>query len=165
MNIYRKWGFGALLSLLLLGAYNSAQPNLYAMRANSAVYPGSKAKKEAYGPSLEWLDRAMSGRQGSAYKETRLDFRILSSMMVAGLASGFRSQVANLLWMQFDEYFHKGDTQRQIPIMEAVVTLDPQFVEAWSTIGWHWAYNIYAEVEDPKSRPELKGDPDKIRKE
>ena len=30
--------------------------------------------------------------------------------------------------------------------MEAVVTLDPQFIDAWSTAGWHWAYNIYADI-------------------
>ena len=34
---------------------------------------------------------------------------------------------------------------RQVPLMEAVVTLDPEFIDAWSTAGWHWAYNIYAD--------------------
>jgi hypothetical protein len=55
--------------------------------------------------------------------------------------------------------------QRVIPIMEAVVTLDPQFVDAWSTVGWHWAYNIYADIEDPNTRPELKNKPERIREE
>jgi hypothetical protein len=51
--------------------------------------------------------------------------------------------------------------ERQIPIMEMVVTLDPQFIEAWSTTGWHWAYNIYAE--EP-NRPQHKNNPKALRK-
>jgi hypothetical protein len=88
----------------------------------------------------------------------KFDLRLLSSMMIAGLASGFKSQVANLLWMRSDEYWHKGLTTRQVSIMEAVVTFDPQFIEAWSTAGWHWAYNIYADLElnpDIKKNPKL----------
>jgi hypothetical protein len=40
--------------------------------------------------------------------------------------------------------------------MELVVTLDPQFIDAWSTAGWHWAYNIYADIE---TNPKYKNDP------
>ena len=80
--------------------------------------------------------------------------------MVAGLASGFKSQVANLLWMKSDEYWHKGLTTRQNPLMEAVVTLDPQFIDAWSTAGWHWAYNIYADIE---LNPKYKNNPQQMR--
>ena len=117
-------------------------------------------RRERYGPSLEWLDRlTMAGKFNNKYRVS-LDFRVLSSMMIAGLASGFRSQVANLLWMKSDEYWHEGLMNRQIPIMEAVVTLDPQFIDAWSTAGWHWAYNIYAE--EP-NKPELKNNPKALR--
>jgi tetratricopeptide (TPR) repeat protein len=80
----------------------------------------------------------------------------MSSLMVAGLASGFKSQVANLLWMKSDEYWHKGLLTRQNPLMELVVTLDPQFIEAWSTAGWHWAYNIYADIDSKyKNNPKM----------
>ena len=48
--------------------------------------------------------------------------------------------------MKSDEYWHEGLFTRQVPLMEAVVTLDPQFIDAWSTAGWHWAYNIYADI-------------------
>lgn len=143
----KKWSIAAA-ALALLAFYNGAQPDLYAMRTNPAIVPGTKNKVERYGPSFEWLDRALGKRSGSKRfeRETKLDFRILSSMMVAGMASGFRSQVANLLWLKFDEYSHEGQVSRQIPIMEAVVTLDPSFVDAWRVSGWHWAYNMYAEV-------------------
>jgi hypothetical protein len=94
---------------------------------------------------MAWLDRLRNAQTDK--NVVKLDFRVLSSMMIAGLASGFKSQVANLVWMKSDEYWHKGLVTRQVPLMEVVVTLDPQFVDAWSTAGWHWAYNIYADVE------------------
>jgi hypothetical protein len=146
----KKWAVLAMAAVLLI-LYNGSQPDLRAMRSNEATVPGTR-RSERYGPSLAWLDRLMKGRQNDT-QLVKLDFRVLSSMMLAGLASGFKSQVANLLWMKSDEYWHKGLITRQIPLMEAVVTLDPQFVDAWSTAGWHWAYNIYADIQiNPKER-------------
>ena len=150
------------LGVVLLVAYNGAQPNLREMRTLESQYPSGdiyakenrpimqKIRKQRYGPSLEWLDRLRNAQemtiQGIKRPVPKLDFRMMSSLMLAGLASGFKSQVANLLWMKSDEYWHKGMLTRQNPIMEAVVTLDPQFLEAWDTAGWHWSYNIYADL-------------------
>jgi hypothetical protein len=155
-------------AVLMLVAYNSAQPGLREMRTMTPVREvGGLNEKEAtrairkqrYGPSMEWLDRVRGASttdlRGRKIETPKLDFRMLSSLMLAGLASGFKSQVANLLWMKSDEYWHKGMLTRQNPIMEAVVTLDPQFLEAWDTAGWHWAYNIFADL---PNRPDLKVD-------
>ncbi len=138
----KKWGVLGLAGALLI-SYNLGQSGLVALRSNGAEYPGT-AKREAYGPSLVWLDRLARGSEDQ--NRVKLDFSVMSSLMVAGLASGFKSQVANLLWMKSDEYWHQGLFTRQVPLMEAVVTLDPQFLDAWSTAGWHWAYNIYADI-------------------
>jgi len=151
----KRWGLlGLALGFLLL--YNGAQPDLLRFRSmyidkNRNPTKSRELRKEQYGPSLEWLDRVLRASSGSIPGQKdelspQLDGRILSSLMVAGLASGFKSQVANLLWMKSDEYWHKGLLTRQNPLMEMVVTLDPQFIEAWSTAGWHWAYNIYADI-------------------
>ena len=161
----KRWGLlGLALGFLFL--YNGAQPDLLRFRSmyiDTKRNPDIEAKtdadkkfkqtlrKEQYGPSLAWLDRVLRASSGSIPGQKdelspQLDGRILSSLMVAGLASGFKSQVANLLWMKSDEYWHKGLLTRQNPLMEMVVTLDPQFIEAWSTAGWHWAYNIYADI-------------------
>ena len=139
-----KWavlgGAGALLV-----CYNLAQPGIMALRNNDEKRPNTN-KREAYGPSLDWLDRLAKASENKDDNRVKLDFSVMSSLMVAGLASGFKSQVANLLWMKSDEYWHQGLFTRQVPLMEAVVTLDPQFIDAWSTAGWHWAYNIYADI-------------------
>jgi hypothetical protein len=156
----KKWA-AVGLAVFLLAGYNGGQPELRAMRNNDSEMPGTK-KKERYGPSLQWLTRLMKGQRGGIAEETKLDFSVLSSMMIAGLASGFKSQVANLIWMKSDEYWHKGMPTRQVPLMEAVVTLDPQFIEAWSTAGWHWAYNIYADL---PTRADLKKNEAALRKE
>lgn len=159
----KRWGLAGL-ALVFLVLYNGMQPGLSRFRTmyisaekNPSIEAETDAEKkikrqltkERYGPSLEWLDnvlRASGGAVGDDPYTAKLDARVLSSLMVAGLASGFKSQVANLLWMKSDEYWHKGLLTRQNPLMEMVVTLDPQFIEAWSTAGWHWAYNIYADI-------------------
>jgi len=141
----KKWGILGLAGVLLI-SYNLGQSGLVAMRNNTTVYKGTTNTREAYGPSLEWLDRLALAAEDKDKNRVKLDFSVMSSLMVAGLASGFKSQVANLLWMKSDEYWHQGLFTRQVPLMEAVVTLDPQFIDAWSTAGWHWAYNIYADI-------------------
>ncbi len=140
----KKWATLGLAGALLI-SYNLSQSGLVALRNNQDKYPGT-SKPEAYGPSLEWLDRLARASQDKDNSRVKLDFSVMSSLMVAGLASGFKSQVANLLWMKSDEYWHQGLFTRQVPLMEAVVTLDPQFIDAWSTAGWHSAYNIYADI-------------------
>ena len=163
----KKWAIAGL-GVVLLALYNGAQPDLRAMRnmeAADKVRDGAQ-QKERYGPSLEWLNKVMAASAASDGKDkddeytAKLDFRVMSSLMLAGLASGFKSQVANMLWMKSDEYWHKGMLTRQNPLMELVVTLDPQFIEAWSTAGWHWAYNIFADVE---INPKLKNQPKLVR--
>lgn len=166
----KKWG-AVGLAVVLLVMYNVAAgpgSNMVLMRTMDTeilqsrnIVPAKptedqlkKLGKQRYGPSMDWLDRLMRSQETEGQQATanqvhyvKFDLRLLSSMMVAGLASGFKSQVANLLWMRSDEYWHKGLTTRQVSIMEAVVTFDPQFIEAWSTAGWHWAYNLYADIE------------------
>ena len=169
---FSKWGALAGAGLLLV-SYNLAQPGINKLRNTEAIHPGTEARSEAYGPSLKWLDRLARASDATGTSvdkngklvgsgEVKLDFSVMSSLMVAGLASGFKSQVANLLWMKSDEYWHEGLFTRQVPLMEAVVTLDPQFIDAWSTAGWHWAYNIYADI--PTNPDYEKRGPDAIRK-
>ncbi len=64
------------------------------------------------------------------------------SANVGALVLGFRKLVADMLWLKFDEYWHRGLVQRMLPMMETVVALDPHFIEAYSLGAWHLAYNV-----------------------
>lgn len=56
--------------------------------------------------------------------------------------AAFRNIAANLLWVKTDEYWHDGRWYRVLPIMDAIVRLDPQFLIVWETYAWHCAYNL-----------------------
>lgn len=64
------------------------------------------------------------------------------SANVGALVLGFRKLVADLLWLKVDQYWHLGLAERMLPMMETVVTLDPQFIEAYALGSWHLAYNV-----------------------
>src|SRR3990167_9629063 len=58
--------------------------------------------------------------------------------------SGFSGLAADMLWIEADEYWHKGEWQRAFPLYRTVTWLQPNFMDAWSIGGWHLAYNMYA---------------------
>jgi len=64
------------------------------------------------------------------------------SANVGALVLGFRKLVADVLWLKVDEYWHLGLVERMLPMMETVITLDPQFIEAYALGAWHLAYNV-----------------------
>ncbi|RJP14005.1 MAG: hypothetical protein C4520_21885 [Candidatus Abyssobacteria bacterium SURF_5] len=64
------------------------------------------------------------------------------SANVGALVLGFRKLVADMLWLKVDEYWHRGQVQRMLPMMETVTTLDPHFIEAYALGAWHLAYNV-----------------------
>ncbi len=63
---------------------------------------------------------------------------------LGALLLGFRTAVADLLWLKVDEYWHDGNLHRMLPMMHTVVRLDPHFIVAYSIGAWHLAYNAVA---------------------
>jgi tetratricopeptide (TPR) repeat protein len=59
------------------------------------------------------------------------------------LAGGFRGLATDLLWIKADEYSHRGQWYKLLPILKMVTFLQPNFVTAWSVGGWHIAFNLY----------------------
>jgi tetratricopeptide (TPR) repeat protein len=57
-------------------------------------------------------------------------------------AAGFREVVASWLWIKCDELFHQGDYQALVPIMHAIVRLDPHQIDVYATGAWHMLYNF-----------------------
>jgi len=61
---------------------------------------------------------------------------------VFAMLGGQRYLVANILWNYSDVLFHKGKPYEMVPALDAAVTLNPSFTEAWSVYGWHVAWNL-----------------------
>jgi tetratricopeptide (TPR) repeat protein len=74
---------------------------------------------------------------------------------LGSLILGFRSAVADLLWLRVDEYWHQGRMEMMLPMMHTVVTLDPHFIEAWKIGAWHLAYNAAVTVETLEAKREF----------
>ena len=73
---------------------------------------------------------------------TRLFFRtadVLNGLM----AGGFRGIAADFLWIRIDDYSHRGQWYKLLPIFKLVTYLQPKFIMAWSVGGWHMAFNLY----------------------
>ena len=66
-----------------------------------------------------------------------------TAALIASLG-GFRSLAADLLWLESDKVWHSGDWWAMVPLLEGVTTLDPHFLLAWRTLGWHQAWNLHA---------------------
>ncbi len=64
---------------------------------------------------------------------------------VIAALGGFRSVAADLLWLKVDSVWEGGSWWAMLPLLNAVVQLDPHFELAWKVYGWHCAYNLNAE--------------------
>jgi|GEM_PF-1336484 len=71
---------------------------------------------------------------------------------VLAMLGGQRYMVANILWHYQETLFHKGKLYEMVAPLDAVVTLNPSFYEAWSLYGWHLAWNIYYDSKDMVQR-------------
>jgi tetratricopeptide (TPR) repeat protein len=68
---------------------------------------------------------------------------------IFAMLGGQRYVIANIMWNYTDVLFHQGKLFEMIDPYESTVTLDPTFTDAWSTYGWHLAWNINSAVVDP----------------
>jgi tetratricopeptide (TPR) repeat protein len=79
----------------------------------------------------------------------------VTGLVMGAVLGGFRGVAADILWMKMDEYWHNGFWDRMVPLLRTVTLLDPHFLTAWDTAGWHFLYNLTVEA-DNKDDPELK---------
>ena len=76
------------------------------------------------------------------------------TVAIMAMVGGFRPLVANLLWLKADQYWHAGGSGwwRLVGVLQTVCEMDPHFIDAWSTFGWHCAWNIWVDAA-PEDRP------------
>jgi len=60
----------------------------------------------------------------------------------AALMTGFRGIVADLLWLECDELWHRGEWHKLLPYYYFITRLQPRFVTVWAIGAWHMAYNV-----------------------
>jgi len=60
--------------------------------------------------------------------------------------SGFKGLAADLLWLNIENYWHKGQHYKMLPLFEAIAWLQPTYIIVWAVGGWHMAYNVFAIV-------------------
>lgn len=82
------------------------------------------------------------------YNQPIVNVREGGTVAIMAMMGGFRPLVANLLWLKADEYWHSGASGwwRMVPVLQTICEMDPHFIDAWSTFGWHCAWNIYADA-------------------
>jgi hypothetical protein len=69
--------------------------------------------------------------------------------------SGFRTLVADLLWVEAHAYWEKVEYGRMNLLLGTVTTLAPRNVNFWDMSSWHMAYNAsVAAMQNPK-QPKL----------
>lgn len=71
-----------------------------------------------------------------------------TQISLANMFFGFRKMAANLVWLEVDRWWHKGQMHRMLPLMKTCVTLDPEFIDAYLLGAWHMAYNASAPLKD-----------------
>lgn len=78
----------------------------------------------------------------------------VTGVIVGAILGGFREVAASMLWMKTDELWDKGEgTQVQaLWTMRLTTLLDPHWLEPWRITGWHLAYNMFVETDDPAKK-------------
>jgi tetratricopeptide (TPR) repeat protein len=84
------------------------------------------------------------------YNQPIFNIRDGGTVAIMAMIGGFRPMVVNLLWLKADQYWHAGASGwwRIVPVLQSICEMDPHFIDAWSTFGWHCAWNIYADASD-----------------
>lgn len=75
-----------------------------------------------------------------------LESRILlmpGQMAGSLVLSGFKGIAADLLWLNIEDFWHKGQHYKMLPLFDAVSWLQPEYVSVWAIGGWHMSYNIF----------------------
>lgn len=99
-------------------------------------------------PLQEAIHKARPDKFNPARRmQTGSFFQLGPTPAVIASLGGFRTVAADLLWLQMERVWDSGNWFALLPLLDAVVQLDPHFVLAWKVYGWHCAYNLNAESE------------------
>lgn len=88
------------------------------------------------------------------FRQSQLDLELREQLGQLGFLaalSGFRSLVADLLWIEAHAAWERADWSRMLLLFEAVTTLQPRSMTFWDMAAWHMAWNASVAVtHDPR---------------
>jgi len=78
----------------------------------------------------------------------------ITGVIAGAILGGFREIAASMLWLKMDAMWHAGQAHwfEGLHVMRTVTLLDPHWLQPWWVTGWHLAYNLYVETDDPERK-------------
>ncbi|MCC2669652.1 MAG: hypothetical protein K0Q72_2123 [Armatimonadetes bacterium] len=109
-----------------------------------AVFLGTAALSEGLRPGhMEYLRAASAVDPGDVRAmEARQYLKDTSFEALVPTLLGVREVLASLMWVQADDYFHRGEYRPIIRMVKQITTMDPHQLDVFATGAWHMAYNF-----------------------
>jgi tetratricopeptide (TPR) repeat protein len=110
-----------------------------------AVFIGTCVLSELIAPGHDQY--MLASRAIKPGEETKLDAKrsVLANSSFESLLPtllGVREVLASLMWVQADDYFHRGEYRPIMRMVRQIVTIDPHQLDVYATGAWHMAYNF-----------------------
>ena len=105
---------------------------------------------------LPYETRLTAQQHSGKFRDVQLNLGLRAKIGQLGFLaalSGFRTLVADLLWIQANTAWERVEYGRMNLIFDTVTTLTPRNVNFWDMSGWHMAYtaSVYV-MNDPKEK-------------
>ena len=98
--------------------------------------------------------RTMLGMKSPTPLTKIVDFdpTAVTGVIMGAALGGFQGVAASMMWMKMEELWDSGEGTwlACLNVMRNVTLLDPHWLEPWRILGWHLAYNLYVETDDPQ---------------
>lgn len=109
------------------------------------VFVASAAISEVVKPGqFEYQRVALAQPEGEKYEETEALKTMQGTSFQALMPTllGVREVLASLMWVQADDYFHRGEYRPIISMVKQITAIDPHQLDVYATGAWHMAYNF-----------------------
>ncbi len=97
-------------------------------------------------------------RQASSFGTVKLDLGLrerLSQLGFLAALSGFRTPVADVLWIEAQTAWQRVEYGRMNFLMSTVTTLTPKNVNFWDMAAWHMSYNASVAAINNTKQPKI----------
>ncbi|HTE21316.1 MAG TPA: hypothetical protein VK689_23370 [Armatimonadota bacterium] len=111
----------------------------------AVIFLASAALSEALRPGHNEYQRAALAKSPEDFRDTTGSKSALGGTPFQTLLPtllGVREVMASLMWVQADEYFHRGEYRPIISMVRQITAIDPHQLDVYATGAWHMAYNF-----------------------